>query len=63
MRNIEFREPASYRRMRRSWNGGGHYYSLADSPDVVVLDRDKNGMNIYGAEDGGRDRRLDFGLV
>lgn len=48
MEAVEFREPESYERMKAAWNGGGQYYSLKDSPYIAVLDRDRNGRNVYG---------------
>lgn len=51
MEEIDFREPESYERMKSGWNGGGQYYSLSDSPQIIVLDKDKAGRNIYGRKD------------
>jgi len=48
MEAITFREPNAYERMKEVWNGKGQYFSLNDSPEIKVLDKDKNGMNIYG---------------
>ena len=48
MERITFRESKSYKRMKEIWNGGGNYYSLASSPDIVRLGRDGKGMAIYG---------------
>jgi len=48
MEAIAFREPEAYERMKEVWNGKGNYFSLKDSPEIIVLDKDKNGMNIYG---------------
>ena len=48
MEAIEFREDKAYERMKSVWNGGGQYYSLRDSSEIVVLDRDNNSRNIYG---------------
>jgi DNA repair photolyase len=47
MEAITFREPESYERMKQVWNGQGQYFSLAQSPDIVVLGL-KDGYNIYG---------------
>jgi hypothetical protein len=48
MEEITFREPEAYQRMKECWNGKGQYFSLKDSPETVILDKDGNGMNIYG---------------
>jgi hypothetical protein len=52
MERIEFREPDAYKRMKSGWNGTGQFYTLKDSPEIVVLDQDPNGFNIYGRESG-----------
>lgn len=52
MEAIEFRQPEAYERMKTHWNGGGNYYSLKDSPQIRVIDRDSHGMNIYGKIEG-----------
>lgn len=57
MENVTFREPEAYERMKKVWNGGGQYYSLADSPEIVVLDVDSSGRNIYGKKSGNDHRR------
>jgi DNA repair photolyase len=51
MESIDFKEPKAYQRMKEVWNGRGNYYSLKDSEEIIVLDRDKAGMNIYGRKD------------
>jgi hypothetical protein len=53
MEEITFREPDAYDRMKEVWNGKGQYFSLKDSPEIIVLDKDKNGMNIYGRREPG----------
>lgn len=50
MEEIDFKEPKAYERARAVWNGKGHYYSLADSPHLKVIDRVKD-MNVYGAKE------------
>jgi hypothetical protein len=57
MESITFREQEAYERMKKVWNGGGQYYSLADSPEIVVLDVDSSGRNIYGKKSGNDHRR------
>jgi DNA repair photolyase len=52
MENIEFKEPEAYKRMKLNWNGKGQYYNLNDCFGVIPIDKDKNGMNIYAAENG-----------
>ena len=47
MEAITFREPEAYERMKKVWNGGGQYFSLADSPYIWAPEKDKRGMNIY----------------
>lgn len=39
MEEISFREPKAYERMKKIWNGGGGYYSLADSPHITIIDQ------------------------
>ena len=58
MEEITFREPDAYERMKEVWNGKGQYFSLNDSPEIVVLDKDKNGMNIYGRATGVEEKEL-----
>ncbi len=53
MEAIDFREPKAYERMKEVWNGGGQYFSLADSPEITILDKDKQGMNIYDRKNPG----------
>jgi len=53
MEAITFRQPEAYDRMKEIWNGKGQYFSLNDSPEIKVLDKDKNGMNIYGRKEEG----------
>jgi len=52
MDNIDFKEPEAYKKMKSGWNGGGQYYTLADSPEIIILDTDKNGFNVYGQKGG-----------
>lgn len=47
MEEVDFREPNAYGRIRAAWNGGRDVFSLADCPEVTVVERDKNGYNIY----------------
>ena len=47
MEAVEFREPKSYERMKAAWNGGGGIYTLIDCQDVIPVDRDGHGRNIY----------------
>jgi DNA repair photolyase len=54
MENIPFREPKAYERMKSVWNGGGQYFSLKDSKDIIILDKDKKGFNIYGKRDSAK---------
>lgn len=49
---IDFKEPEAYARLKKHWNGGGGYFTLADSPDIVELDRDSAGRIIYGRRGG-----------
>lgn len=51
MENIDFKEPKSYERMKKTWNGGGGYYSLVDAKKVIIIGKEK-GFNIYGRKDG-----------
>jgi len=51
MEAVDFRQPEAYDRMKLVWNGGGRYFNLSDSPEIVVLDKDSRGYNIYGKED------------
>ena len=53
MEEITFRQPEAYDRMKEIWNGKGQYFSLKDSPEIIILDKDKNGMNIYGRKEEG----------
>lgn len=67
MESISFKEPKAYERMKAIWNGGRKdYYSLADSPGVVILDKDKKGFNVYGKSDaipsGMKKKKIGFGL-
>lgn len=63
MEEIDFREPKSYERMKACWNGKGHYFNLNDSPDIIVLDKDKKGRNIYGSKTGDKKpKKQGFGL-
>lgn len=48
MENISFREPEAYWRLKKIWNGGHGYFTLKDSPEIEILSKDKNRMNIYG---------------
>jgi len=50
MEEVAFKEPGAYERLKKWWNGGGQYYMLSDSPEIVVLDREK-GKNVYGRRD------------
>jgi len=50
MEAIEFREPESYKRMKEVWNGGGQYFSLAQSPEIRIVGS-KNGFNVYARKD------------
>lgn len=50
MEAIDFREPKSYERMKEGWNGGGQYFSLADSPEVGVVDV-RHGFNVYARKE------------
>lgn len=53
MEEIDFREPESYKRMKSIWNGRGKgYFTLKDSPGIIVLDRDRKGYNVYGRVEG-----------
>lgn len=60
MEEIVFREPQAYERMKKIWNGGGRYYSLADSPKLEILDKDSEGFNVYGAASGQSRRKKGF---
>lgn len=59
---IEFKEPDAYERMKKGWNGGGNYYSLNDSPEIIVVDQDKDGRNVYARKDSGIPERK-VGLI
>lgn len=61
MEAVDFKEPKAYERMRQIWNGG-RYYSLADSPRLVVVDKVKN-MNVYAAKDFDRSKIQPKGLL
>lgn len=50
MEAIEFREPESYERMKKAWNGGSQYYSLAQSPEIMTSGTIR-GMNVYTRRD------------
>lgn len=53
MEEIDFKEPKAYEGLKWGWNGNGQFFTLADSPDIIVLDVDSKGRNIYGAKEGG----------
>lgn len=59
---VEFKEPEAYKRLKECWNGGGGYYNLKDSPEIIVLDQDRRGFNIYGAKDNPNNVVEGFGL-
>jgi DNA repair photolyase len=57
MEEVSFKNPDAYERMKSVWNGKGQYYSLADSPEIFVLEKDKNGMNIYGRKSSSQKKK------
>jgi len=58
MEEVDFREPGAYERMKKIWNGmRGDYFSLRDSPEIDILDKDRNQRNIYGRKDGKSENR------
>jgi hypothetical protein len=36
--------------MKEVWNGGGQYFSLAQSPEIRIVGS-KNGFNVYARKD------------
>jgi hypothetical protein len=48
MEAVDFKHPETVEKLRKCWNGGGGIFTLADSPEIVVIARDSNGQNIYG---------------
>jgi len=58
MEAIDFKEPKAYDRMKKIWNKGRQYYSLVDSPGVMILDKDKNGYHIYGKKDNSKIKKV-----
>ena len=61
MEEVEFRELEAYERAKQGWNGKGQYYTLRDSSHIVVMGKDKDGMNIYGG--GGGRGKEGFGFI
>jgi len=62
MERIDFRHPKFYKLAKSCWNGGGSIFTLADSPAVKVVSKDRNGMNVYGRKEDGDGDDVGFGL-
>lgn len=64
MEEIDFREPDAYSRLKGIWNGEKTrgYFTLKDSPEIMILDKDKDGRNIYGRKKGSEDRKRKAGF-
>jgi hypothetical protein len=62
MEEVDFKEPKSYQRMKQIWNGmiTKGYYTLKDCPEIKIMDKDNEGMNIYGRREEGEKEGLLF---
>lgn len=54
MEEVSFREPEAYERLKENWNGKAPFFTLADSPDIKILDWEEfegKRMAVYGKDE------------